>query len=104
MGFSIAARMSSAAAARREARRLFGANSEPEPGTTAERVDVPGVRGARGVVLRGGDDGMALTGVEVVWTTGSVLHELFVFGRRSAVRPGHVVRAVRRIDARVTAP
>ena len=101
MGFSIAVRMSSAAAARREARRLFRANSEAEPGTTAERVAIPGVRGARGVVLRGRDGGVSLTGVEVVWTTGAVLHELFVFGRRAAVRPADVVRAVQRIDARV---
>jgi len=100
MGFSLAIRMTDARAARREARRLFRANSEPEPGTRASALAVPGVEGARGVLLSGRQDGLSLRAVEIVWTSGTVLHELFLFGRRAAVRPPAMVSAAQAVDGR----
>ncbi len=101
-GFSIAIRMRDGAAATREAKRLFTANSASEPGQRVTPLPVPGVAGARAVTLSGTDDGVRFTGAEVIWTTGPVLHELFLIGLAGQVDPAAVARSARSVDARVT--
>lgn len=102
-GFSIAVRMRDAATATREANRLFASNSAPEPGTRVKPLAVPGVAGARAVTLSGSDDGTRFTGVEVVWTSGPVLHEIFLVGLAGRVSPAAVARAAGAVAARVAA-
>ncbi len=66
--------------AQAEGERLFAANSEPDPGSSAELVDVPGAPDVDAVRLTGRKGRKAFTGVETVFVDGAVLHEVFAVG------------------------
>lgn len=85
-----------------EAQRLFTSNSEAEEGVTARLVDVPTIPGAKAVELKGDDDGEESIAVEVVFVTGAILHEIFVFGPADAIHVDLVIAAARALFDRLS--
>jgi hypothetical protein len=98
---SVAARFADEGQARTEAARLFAANAEPEDGTTAAPLAVPGVPGAEAVTLTARHAGTSFTGVEIVFSEGVVTHELFAFGEESRFDPQDAVSAAIALYERV---
>ncbi len=82
------------AAAETEADRLFASNTEGDPAIKARPLDVPGVPDVRAASLHGEDGGMQLTGVEIVFVDGPVMHEVFAVGEADGFDVEAVVAAV----------
>ncbi|MGA8256465.1 MAG: hypothetical protein WB767_07810, partial [Nocardioides sp.] len=91
---SIAALYATPEQARAEGERLFASNSEPDPGVTADLVEVPGASDVNAVVLSGKEDGRPFTGIEVVFVDGPVLHEVFAFAPDAMVDTDAVLASV----------
>lgn len=84
---SIAEQYATPAQASAEAKRLFAANSEPDPGATATPIAVEGVPGAMAVAITGEFQGHPFSSVEIVYVDGAVVHELFAIGAKPNVDP-----------------
>ena len=100
-GLSVAAEFATAEQAEAEADRLFAANSEPEQGSTVDPLQVPGIPGAQAVKLAGSDGGLSFRGVEIVFTDGVVMHEIFAMGEQPAIVVADVVAAATALYERV---
>lgn len=98
---SVAAEYVDSGAADAEAERLFASNTEDDPSIEARPLEVPGVPDARAASLHGNDDGMELTGVEVVFVEGEVMHEVFAVGQASGFDLDAVLAAVAELHERV---
>lgn len=98
---SIAVQYRSTAGARKEAARLFASNSEAEEGLTVTQVDLPGIPGGRAAQLDGEMDGQSYRGIEIVFTDGKVMHELFAFTLASNISVPDVVAAATDLYERV---
>ncbi len=98
---SVAAEYVDSGAAEAEAERLFTSNTEDDPAIEARPVEVPGIPDARAASLHGSEDGMELTGVEVVFVDGEVMHEVFAVGEASGFDVDAVLAAVADLRERV---
>lgn len=94
---SIAEEFASAKAATAEADRLFAVNSKPDPGAKATALDVPGIPGVQAVEITGSREGHPFTGVEIVFTDGTVAHELFAIGVDPLVSTSTLVAAASKL-------
>jgi hypothetical protein len=90
---SVAAEYADRASADAEADRLFASNTEGDPAIRTRPLDVPGVADVRAASLHGSDHGMRLTGVEIVFVDGGVMHELFAVGEAASFDTDAVVSA-----------
>jgi hypothetical protein len=91
---SVAAEYADAGAARDEADRLFTSNTEGDPAIRTRPLDVPGVSDVRAATLHGSQGGTRLTGVEIVFVDGEVMHEVFAVGEAGSFDLDGVVAAV----------
>lgn len=98
---SVAVEYADPAAAEAEAERLFASNTEGDPSIRTRPLELPGVAGARAASLHGSDGGMRLTGVEIVFVDGAVMHEVFAVGEATAFDLDGVVAAVTSLHERV---
>lgn len=98
---SVAAEYVDATAAETEAARIFASNTEGDPAIKARPLTVPGVPDVRAASLHGTDGGTRLTGVEIVFVDGEVMHEVFAVGEASAFDLDAVVAAVTGLYDRV---
>ena len=100
-GISVAERMRNPALAEHEARRLFAVNSKPQvPGIRTTPLSVPGIPTAQGVAMRARHNGQRFAAVEIVWTTGPVVHELFAIGPTDDIRPARLAQTAAAIARR----
>lgn len=101
-GLSVAVEYADPAAAEAEADRLFTSNTEGDPNVRARPLEVPDVPGVRAASMHGSDRGMRLTGVEIVFIDGNVMHEVFAVGEAQSFDTDAVVAAVTALHERVT--
>ncbi|MDZ5619563.1 hypothetical protein [Nocardioides bizhenqiangii] len=101
-GFSVAEEFATAEQAGDEAERLFASNSAPPRGAEAVPLEVPRVPDADAVVITGDFEGEPVTGVEIVFVDGVVLHELFVVGEDPLVSPAVLADAAADLYESVT--
>jgi hypothetical protein len=99
-GISLAERMRNPALAEREARRLFAVNSRPGPGIRTAPLSIPEIGTAQGVAMRARLNGQRFTAVEIVWTAGPVVHELFAIGPADDIRPARLAHTAAAIARR----
>lgn len=91
---SVAGAYDDADAAVAEADRVFANNTEGDPSIDVTPIEVPGVPEARAATLTGKQGGTSYTGVEIVFVTDGVLHEVFAVGETRRFDVGAVVSAV----------
>ncbi len=90
---SLAQEFGTAEQAEVEAARLFAANAEPDKGSTASPLPVPGIPGARATSVTGSFKGQSFTSVEIVFVDETVVHELFAIAGDPVVSVPELVRA-----------
>ena len=100
-GLSVAAEFATEKQAEAEADRLFAANSEPEEGSTVAPLQVPAIPGAQAVTFTGSDGGLSFIGVEIVFTDGLVMHEIFAMGEAPVLDVADVMAAATALYERV---